>query len=89
MTHFYSSEVQTSNRQKKKKQNISDGLAVVGLHQTKDFSYPAITFIASDMKNKIEKLKNSGLENFSEIGESNIVLTTPEQQKINLFKLGM
>jgi catechol 2,3-dioxygenase-like lactoylglutathione lyase family enzyme len=69
---------------------LSDGLAVVGLHQTTHFTYPAITFFASDMKDKIEKLKTQGLENFKERGgPSNIVLTTPEQQHIFLFKLGM
>jgi hypothetical protein len=68
---------------------LSDGLGIVGLHQTNDFAMPTITFFASDMKDKIEKLKQAGLNNFSESGESNIVLTTPEQQKINLFKLGM
>ena len=68
---------------------ITDGLAVIGLHQTSNFSYPAITFFASDMKDKIEKLKQNGLDNFLEEGSANIVLTTPEQQKINLFKLGM
>jgi predicted lactoylglutathione lyase len=68
---------------------ISDGLAIVGLHQTNDFSSPAITFFAADMKDKIEKLKQQGLTDFSEKNEANIVLTTPEQQKINLFKLGM
>ena len=68
---------------------ISDGLAIVGLHQTTNFSYPVITYFAADMKEKIEKLKNAGLENYTESGLSNIVLTTPEQQHINLFKLGM
>ncbi len=64
---------------------LSDGLAVVGLHQTKDFSQPIITFFAKDMKEKIERLKENGLENFNEHGAGNIVLNTPEQQKINLF----
>jgi catechol 2,3-dioxygenase-like lactoylglutathione lyase family enzyme len=69
---------------------LSDGLAIVGLHQTTQYTYPAITFFASDMKDKIEKLKTQGLENFKEMGgPSNIVLTTPEQQHIFLFKLGM
>ena len=69
---------------------ISDGLSVVGLHQSKHFSYPAITFFASDMKDKIEALKSQGLENFKEMsGPSNIVLTTPEQQHVFLFKMGM
>ncbi len=68
---------------------ISDGLAVIGLHQTGNFSYPVITYFAVDMKEKIEKLKNAGLTNFTESDGGNSVLTTPEQQKINLFKLGM
>ena len=68
---------------------LSDGLGIVGLHQTNNFSDPTITFFASDMKDKIEQLKNSGVDNFTESGDGNIVLTTPEQQKINLFKLGM
>ena len=68
---------------------LSDGLAIIGLHQTDSFSVPTITFFASDSKDKIEKLKQSGLTDFTQQSESNIVLTTPEQHKINLFKLGM
>jgi len=68
---------------------LSDGLGIVGLHQTESFSVPTITFFASDSKNKIERLKQNGLDNYTEQGESNIVLTTPEHQKINLYKLGM
>ena len=68
---------------------LSDGLSIVGLHQTTQYTYPAITFFASDMKEKIENLKQQGLENYKEQGTSNIVLTTPEQQHIFLFKMGM
>ena len=68
---------------------ISDGLSIVGLHQTKNFDYPAITFFAADMKEKITKLKEGGLTDYVEKGPANIVLTTPEKQHINLFKLGM
>lgn len=68
---------------------LSDGLAVVGLHQTKHFSYPAITFFAADMKEKIDRLKAEGLTGYHESGPANIILTTPEKQHINLFKLGM
>lgn len=67
---------------------VTDGLAAVGLHQTSSFSYPAITFFAADMKERISRLKENGLENYANKGESNIVLTTPEEQHINLFKLG-
>jgi predicted lactoylglutathione lyase len=68
---------------------LSDGLSIVGLHQTDNFSDPTITYFASDMKTKIEALKSAGLENVQEKGGGNVVLTTPEKQHINLFKLGM
>ncbi|MEP7256424.1 MAG: hypothetical protein ABI666_11660 [Ferruginibacter sp.] len=69
---------------------VSDGLSVVGLHQTNNFSDPTITFFAADMKDKIEKLKAGGLTDLTEKGgPANVVLTTPEKQKVNLFKLGM
>lgn len=68
----------------------SDGLAVVGLHQANNFSEPTITFFASDMKEKIGKLIANGLTGFAEKqGSTNIVLTTPEKQQVNLFSLGM
>lgn len=68
---------------------LSDGLAIIGLHQTKEFSYPVITFFASDMKEKIEQIKKNGITNYVEKGNASIVLTTPEEQHINLFKMGM
>ena len=68
---------------------LSDGLGIIGLHQTTQYNYPALTFFASDMKEKIERLKQQGIENYEERGASNIVLTTPERQHIFLFKMGM
>jgi RimJ/RimL family protein N-acetyltransferase len=68
---------------------VSDGLGIVGLHQTTKFAYPAITYFAADMKEKTDKLKAAGLAEYTERGPSDIVLTTPEQQHINLFSLGM
>lgn len=68
---------------------LSDGLAIIGLHQTEDFNTPVITFFAADMKQKIEDLRLKDIEIFKEINPGNIVLTTPEKQKINLFGLGM
>lgn len=66
---------------------LSDGLAIVGLHQSKEFDKPTITFFASDMKEKIESLKQKEVEVYKEINAANMVLSTPEQQRINLFKL--
>jgi predicted lactoylglutathione lyase len=67
---------------------LSDGLSILGLHQTTQFSYPAITYFAADMKTKIQALKQNGLENFVEQGAGNICITTPEQQHINLYSMG-
>jgi catechol 2,3-dioxygenase-like lactoylglutathione lyase family enzyme len=67
---------------------LSDGLSVVGLHQSTHFDHPAITYFASDMKDKIEALKKQGLENFTEKNPGNIVLNTPEGQHVFLFSMG-
>ncbi len=68
---------------------LSDGLSIIGVHQSAHFDYPAITYFAADMKEKIGKLKKEGLTGFTEQGPSNIVLTTPEHQHIFLFNMGM
>jgi len=68
---------------------LSDGISIVGIHQATNFSSPTITFFAADMKEKIENLKNAGMKDFKDSGPASAVLTTPEQQHINLFKLGM
>ncbi len=67
---------------------ITDGLAIVGLHQTKEFNYPAITYFASDMPAKIAALKKDGLTEFKQKGPTDVILTTHEQQHIFLFSLG-
>jgi len=67
----------------------TDGLAVVGLHQTTSFDYPAITFFAADMKEKIEKLKAEGMEYTKRGGAANVMVETPEKQHVFLFKMGM
>jgi len=67
---------------------LSDGLSVAGLHQSKHFESPTITFFAADMNARIENLAQLGLS-YEEMQPGNIVLTTPEQQKIFLFKMGM
>ena len=69
---------------------LSDGLSVVGLHQATHLTAPTITYFAADMKDKIERLKTSGINNYDESrGAGNLILSTPEGQKIFLFKMGM
>lgn len=68
---------------------VSDGVSIVGLHETTPSYSPRITYFAIDMKGRIEKLIHGGLMNFSRVGEASIYITTPESQCINLFKLGL
>jgi catechol 2,3-dioxygenase-like lactoylglutathione lyase family enzyme len=69
---------------------LSDGLAAVGLHQTTDFTQPTITYFAKDMKEKIEKLQSTGIKEIQTAkGQSSVTLSTPEHQRINLFKIGV
>lgn len=67
---------------------VSDGLAVVGLHQTEQFTQPAITYFAADMKDKIAHLRAEGFNCFTNENDTNTTLKTPEGQLINLFGLG-
>ena len=65
-------------------------LSIIGLHQTKDFDYPAITYFGLNTEKRIQQLKENGLKNFTErMGKNNQSLTTWEGQHFFLFSLGM
>ena len=69
---------------------LSDGLMLIGLHQTKNFDYPAITYFGLNTDKKIQQLKEQGLKNFTEMmGKNNVVLKTWEGQHFFLFSMGM
>jgi predicted lactoylglutathione lyase len=70
---------------------VTDGLNIIGLHQTTEFTRQAITYFAPDMKRRIENLRNDGLDDNIDGfigtggGDNNVVLTTMENQKFFLF----
>jgi catechol 2,3-dioxygenase-like lactoylglutathione lyase family enzyme len=69
---------------------LTDGIAIVGLHQTNEWSgYPVMTFFAADMKDKLTKLQETGLEIYKDFGGGNVVVKTPENQYLNLFNMSM
>lgn len=68
---------------------LSDGLNTVGMHQTTKFNYPAITYFAVNMAERIEKLREEGITPQVEEDRGNVTLLTPEGQHINLFTVGM
>lgn len=69
---------------------LSDGLMLIGLHQTKDFNYPAITYFGLNTDKRVQQLKQQGLKDFTEMmGKNNVILKTWEGQHIFLFAMGM
>ena len=69
---------------------MSDGLMLIGLHQTDHFNYPAVTYFGIDTEKRIQQLKEKGLKGFNEMqGKNNVVLPTWEGQHFFIFSMGM
>jgi predicted lactoylglutathione lyase len=69
---------------------LTDGLMIIGLHQTNHFDYPAITYFGTGVQNNIRQLKEKGLTAFTaSAGANNQVLTTWEKQHFFIFSMGM
>ena len=65
---------------------LSDGLMLIGLHQTKNFSYPAVTYFGLNTENKVNELKGKGVTGITEfMGKNNVVLKTWEGLHFFLF----
>lgn len=68
---------------------LSDGTLTIGLHQTKNFSDPAFTYISPDVAMRVAVLENDGvplrrLQN--ESGLQGALLTAPDGQILFLLK---
>ena len=69
---------------------LTDGLMIIGLHQTKHFTYPAVSYFGLNTEKRVQQLKEKGLKNFSEVaGKNNVAFTTWEGQHFFLFSIGM
>ncbi|TAL51082.1 MAG: hypothetical protein EPN92_01010 [Chitinophagaceae bacterium] len=69
---------------------LTDGLMLIGLHQTKNLNYPAITYFGLNTDKRVQQLKEKGVSNFTEMtGRNNVILKTWEGQHFFLFSLGM
>lgn len=67
---------------------LTDGLMIIGLHQTSNFNYPAVTYFGINTRQRIDALKQSGLQGFSSFaGANNAVLRTWEGQHFFIFSL--
>ena len=69
---------------------LSDGLMLIGLHQTKEFTYPAVTYFGINTDKRVQQLKEKGVTGFTEMmGKNNVILTTWEGLHFFLFSMGM
>lgn len=69
---------------------LSDGLMIIGLHQTDHFNYPAVTYFGLNTAKRIQQLKDKELHDVSEMqGKNNVVFKTWEGQHFFIFSLGM
>lgn len=69
---------------------MRDGWQVIGLHETNDFDYAAITYFAKDTREKIRSLRNEGIAEITQFtgtggNADSVVITSPEGQKVFLF----
>lgn len=69
---------------------LSDGLMLIGLHQTTRFNYPAVTYFGINTASRLQQLSDSGIQDMQEMqGKNNVVLKTFEGQHFFIFSLGM
>jgi len=65
----------------------SDGVTVLGLHQTTEFKEPALSFFSKDSKERIIALKKEGFNFIADIDPINSVLKSPDGQMIFVFNM--
>jgi len=69
---------------------ITDGLMIIGLHQTVHFDYPAITYFGVNTASRVKQLTEKGLSAPTEMqGKGNVMFKTFEGQHLFIFSIGM
>ncbi len=65
----------------------SDGVTVLGIHQTTEFKETALAFFSKDSKDRIVALKKEGFQFLVDLDPTNSVLKSPDGQMIFIFNL--
>lgn len=65
----------------------SDGVTVLGIHQTTEFKETALSFFSKDSKERIAALKKEGFQFLVDLDPTNSVLKSPDGQMIFVFNL--
>lgn len=68
---------------------MSDGLMLIGLHQTDHFNFPAISYFGVNTDKRIKELSEKGITNFKQVSAGNFVIKTKEGLNLFLFSFGM
>jgi predicted lactoylglutathione lyase len=65
----------------------SDGVTVLGIHQTTEFKETALSFFSKNSKDRIAALKKEGFQFLVDLDPTNSVLKSPDGQMIFVFNL--
>jgi hypothetical protein len=65
----------------------SDGVTVLGIHQTTEFKETALSFFSKDSKDRIAALKDEGFLFLVDLDPMNSVLKSPDGQMIFVFNM--
>ncbi len=64
---------------------LSDGVSIIGLHQSTAFDSPRLTYFASQRSSSIDALVEQGVSGITRSDAANCVVKTPEGQYLNLY----
>lgn len=70
---------------------LTDGSTVVGLHENRDIPTLSLTYFAKDMRERIDRLRKSGITFSEEIpaadgAVANVIMLSPEGTRVQLFE---
>lgn len=70
---------------------MTDGSTVIGMHENRDIPSLSLTYFAKDMRERIERLRKSGITFSEEIpaadgAVANVIMLSPEGTRVQLFE---
>lgn len=66
---------------------LTDGLFIIGLHQTNQFNAPGLTYFSANMSERIKQLKSEGLKDGMPLDANNEIFKSPDGHAVLLFGL--
>jgi predicted lactoylglutathione lyase len=66
---------------------LTDGLFIIGLHQTNQFNAPGLTYFSANMGERIKQLKSEGFKDGMPLDANNEIFRSPDGYALLLFGL--